>query len=860
MPLTEEQRMQQAARQQIQAAPQQEQVLQNELQNQAVREAELQRLQTEQAAPAEETRLEEVQANEALVAEVRQELPAVEAAGAAMGAPVQEQEPAPSTWKERRTERKKAEAARKASPAGTAATYDMVEQLKERRKMTNHFAKPYLEQAARKGIDKRYLLSFCQGYRKNRFGFPASEEDKRRKERDERFLQNFCLGIVDSDGLEVGNIMDDILSTPFSLDMFSPRSLRHNLAELKCLGERLASIQNLKNDYPGYFQSLQATNPGKWEQIRAAETLGGAFVPLLEAHCRKNGVDTDAAGYLGKDREDTIRDGRESLDTLTETFQAALKEFRRISVYGEYGDELTSIRGWAAVDEEEHEKLKRMASGEMGHLRQADQVFESLMQDLEQNKDQKPSVDLYARTRAFAAPLVQRVMDCYLDYMLDLPVSMLVTSHAEELEKLARESRLASELLRLQHPLHTARRQNRLMLQDELLGSRENEFTYRCAMVQALAKKARMYALLANGTVENMRIGGEYLTEEERREAGDAPEFMIRQKILDAEEEMQAAKKRYQDVRTPGTEEFKSWAKDIIDRGKLEREVIDIKYEPVLSEFEKRETPEIQQAMDRIQDKQYYSLEYTKEQAEALGMTENIGEPVFRSFDPFLKKEATKKLLSPEEFRRMVLDLGAGAGMHCGTWESRKVEKVVDDNGEEHMERRTVQHPGTPREELEPAIQKNRAGLAVYKRIMRAQYDMLTRKYGLGLENLDIEDMVDYCNDFFRDFGETQVEDHMVSRFPGFLDLEDEKDKLLFYRIKYYGVVGWGVYALYSHLDPEAASEIHPLLQSKRDIQKYMQDSLNDPQVVEAREYLLMHDEYFRDRRVDRYVKVRTPE
>ncbi len=888
--------------QNAETALQQEQALQNERQNQALQEEELQRLQTEQAAPAEETRLQEAQANETLVAEARQELEAAVAAGAAEGTPVQEQEPAPSTWKERRAERNKEKAAKKACPVGTAATYDMVEQLKEREKMTDNSMRPYRERAEAQGIDRRCLRSFCQGYRKNRFGSPASEEDVRRKQEDERFLEDYCSGDRVRRRRHLDRIVNEITEIRFSPDMFTPHSLRHNLKELKFIGERMNYIQNLKNENPEYFERLRLSSPGRWERFEAAEEMGVAFVALLTTYCQTYGVEVNSGKYFRYDQMEAIREGQTNLDAWKENFRTAIQEYQRKCVYATYRYHAE----WSAQSIPS-EELRPIAMGCAEHERQTNRTFEQLkedprlglsteeltsdavaraktllipgeahaeenirtirlMRELERHGYKRPSADLYVRTRTFVAPLVQRILDYHVTDLLGLQPGLLL-DHVGELEDLARKSEIAEPLLKLQHPFQDARQGALLMMEDEVLGSRGNEFIYKCAEIRALAKEGRMIALLASGFRENKRVGEEYLTEEERREAGGFPEILIGRKLHEAEEEIKSAKKRYQDVRTPGTEEFESWAKDINLKGKLEREPVDMKYEPVTSEFKKKENseipqdPEILQAIERLMEEPYYSLEYTKEQLKDLGMPENLGESLFRSFGAFLKKEAAKTLLSPEDFRQMLLDLGAGTGMHCEPWESVEKERTVDEDGEELYVRRTVQHPATPREELEPAIQKNRAGLATYKRIMEAQYDMISRKYGRSLAFLDITDLVDHYSDIFRDFGEVQVEDRMVSRFPGFLDLGDEQDRLLYHRVKYYGMVGKKIYDLYVQLWSETATENVRAIRSKSDIWQAVTDLLkNDQGAMEAEQYLNRYDPAFKHADPDWGQKVHAPE
>ena len=83
-----------------------------------------------------------------------------------------------------------------------------------------------------------------------------------------------------------------------------------------------------------------------------------------------------------------------------------------------------------------------------------------------------------------------------------------------------------------------------------------------------------------------------------------------------------------------------------------------------------------------------------------MGLPNEIGEAIFRSFESFQRLEATQTLLTPEQYRQMLLDLGAGADMHNGEWEDHVQEKVVDAQGKTKTVIRTVISPGTPEEEL----------------------------------------------------------------------------------------------------------------------------------------------------------------
>jgi len=606
--------------QNAEAALQQEQALQDEGQEQALREAEGQGLLEQQAADEQEAR--EAQANETLVAEIRQETPAAQAVRTAEGIPLQEQEPAPSTWKERRAEKKKAKAAHKACPVGTAATYDMVEQLKEREKMAGHSMESYLVEAAERGLDERCLKAFCQGYRRNRFGSPASKEDERKKQEDERFLEDYCSDFQAARERQVTRIVNEMVHTRFSPDMFTPYNLRHNLAELKTLGERLVYMQNLKAENEAYFEELKRSHPGTWEAFEAAATLGASFVPLLMAHCEANGVDVDAAGYLNRKKEGTIREAQRNLGALTENFQRALAEYQNRCADG-LEKSLQQISSYKSQG-----RLQQIAMEPVEQQRQVDWIFGRVKEDpdlgltreelaseavakakkvaalsgmevnvppiptirlaleLEKNGDQKPSEELYARARALAEPLVRRILDYNLRNLLRLP-DWLQLRYVAELEMRAGEAELADDLLRLRQPVREGRRHERLTLQDDLIGSGKEQYLYQSAMLKALAKRLRMVSLLAAGHAEGGNVREEYLTEQERREAGGAPELMARRKLEEAEEEIGSAQKKYQDLGPLGAREFKNMARNLGDG-------------PAAREPEQEGTSEYQRNMNRL--------------------------------------------------------------------------------------------------------------------------------------------------------------------------------------------------------------------------------------------------------------------
>ncbi len=238
-------------------------------------------------------------------------------------------------------------------------------------------------------------------------------------------------------------------------------------------------------------------------------------------------------------------------------------------------------------------------------------------------------------------------------------------------------------------------------------------------------------------------------------------EFAAERQELGARQ-MESARENYRKMTDFSTPEFKEWLTKLVERSAHQKSVHSMKFNAVVNELQDRQIPGHEELMKRIKDKSYFSLAHSAEELKAKNQPENIGEPIFRGFETFISLRATQKLLTPEAFRTMVLQLGAGGG-------------VTD---------------ATPEEEREAAIQENKKGLATYKEVLRAQYDMIERKYGDKLERLDFEEVCDHYTDMAQDFCDIQVHLNMATKYPDLFDPDDPADTLLQERIQYYGVLG----------------------------------------------------------------------
>lgn len=180
-------------------------------------------------------------------------------------------------------------------------------------------------------------------------------------------------------------------------------------------------------------------------------------------------------------------------------------------------------------------------------------------------------------------------------------------------------------------------------------------------------------------------------------------------------------------------------------------------------------------------------------------------------------------MLSPEQYRTMMLQLGAGGD-------------ITDDS---------------PAEARQAAIEQNAKGLATYKSVLRAQYDMLERKYGDQIEHLSFEDAAAHYTDMAKDFCDLQVNLNMATKFPGLFDPDDPEDVLLQQRINYYGVIG---NTALNRIMVEFVGG------TEQDYQQGVQKDLRDEVCQTGREFLKTHHADFIRDKIDWKQDVRVPE
>lgn len=741
-------------------------------------------------APEAELQREQEE-NAALAAHVQQQLPAAHAVAAAPGAPIQEEAPAKKSWKERQREKKQAKIAKKNCPVGTVLTYQMATQMQRVEQGKERAMQRYQDLADRQNVDKRVLKAFSTPYQVDKKGRPASAEDAAAKRASDTFIEDYCSKDIQRRRPHLERMVNELLAIQFTPDMLSEHNMRQHAAQLKDFADKMVYMDNVLDD-PVNKPFFDQMDPVRRERLEAGfNNIYPPFVGALTTQCDQHGVELNSGRYYGYEEMPAMEHGQVNAGPMMQQFQAAIAALQTeehniaarqaVRVQDSAQDYARRMReGNAALDlvkadpraqirpeEQTSEFLSRSVMLITPGAQHQDENVETVRTCLEVGRvgySQRPTPALYNKAREMLAPRVQRVLDCDVEQLAQLDDEALLVRSAQ-LNELFMDNMFVSDLMKLQHPHQYwgGRDRTPRTLRDDLVGQREVEYSYKASMLRGLAERARGLALQRQSQAGPMQAD-QYLTPTEARGLADKTiEEFAAQRIGIGGRLIEAAKTKYKAQTTLGTPEFQEWLTDLLARSATQDVVYNMKFQGVIDELYGAGTPELARVIDRVKNHSYFSLAHSPEELRAMGKPQDIGEPIFRSFPPTVSMEATEKLCTPEQFRQMVLDLGAGDGM---TYED------------------------TPQQEREAAVEQNARGLAAYKRIVRAQYDMLERKYGNRLEELTIQEVCAHYGDLARDFGNIQVVLNMTNRHPDFLDPNDPADQLLLERVNYYGVIG----------------------------------------------------------------------
>ncbi|MCD8067283.1 MAG: hypothetical protein LUE87_00020 [Lachnospiraceae bacterium] len=795
--------------------------------------------------------------NARLAAQAVQEMEIVHAGEAADGAPVQEQTAAKKSIKARMRDSSRAKEASRFCPVGTAATYDMVHGMKEHAAARENSINDHDALISESTAETKVLRAFCVGYKVDKKGRPASKKDAAGKEADDRFFEDYCSDNLERRKPHLDRIVDEMLSLRLSREMFTETSMRKHDGEQRDMLNKMVYLENVIRDPVNapYFERMA---PAKRETLDLKREEFNRFHDAVTMTWNSYGVDFNSADYYGFNQTGAIRTGRDCCQELQGAFDRFQEEIparreqinahQEERVYRASHDYALKYRqklgAFNRVKEDERLGLRAgeedsvffrgsmtlMEPGEEHTQRNLDTV-RTMLEVGRLGETQRASEELYQRTRDIAAPRLKRVLACDVDVLAGLTDEALLCRCAE-LDELSMDNMFLADVTKLKHPSARIANDGSVpCLKDELVGSDTVEYSYKMSMLRGLSDRARGLAirryLSSGGESEGLLTDNEML-----KYNGSAMDCAV-DLISKGERVMEAARKQRKERLTRGTEACEQIvAANIMQEHRVNAiRAVDNPLIRSVEEIRNPATPEMEQIKQRLMDSQYYSLEYSEQDLINKGILPDIGEALFRSFGGFCNTEAAQAILSPEQMKQMAMNLGAGAGLHKGEWE--EVKETLTES--KRIVERTMK-PGNTEEELAPAVTRNKEGMGQYKEVIRAQYDMIARKYGEKIAQMSDADAILHQDELVSDFGNSQVESRLVTRYPDFIDPQDESDLLLKARIGYYALMGKAVTDRYAFIASGGSEEA---------MRAHMGGVMNDPQVAESLAYLKEHDPAF---------------
>ncbi len=339
-------------------------------------------------------------------------------------------------------------------------------------------------------------------------------------------------------------------------------------------------------------------------------------------------------------------------------------------------------------------------------------------------------------------------------------------------------------------------------LKQDILGRRLEEYASRSEVIRLYADMARGYAMQeaakqgvltkdAMTEVEQQKL--KIIDVEDRKKVVDEMKIYADEKLITQREQMK-----------PGAWDRMLHSKEIMPGviavvcRKEEEQPKTIRY--MQRFFRNPEMSEHDRKMDAWLSTNRYKFAGTSE--------DMINEAIFRTYSSMMNYQSLNAT-SDEEVDLMLEQLAAGAFLTKDSTE----------------------------EEIKAAQATNIEGLKTYVKILKKQYSYTMKKYGMGLDSIEGEDVLMHYQEFERDFSNIQVDHNIVTHLPeGILDMNNEEDRLFYNQIEYYNSMG----AMYNVIRSaiEFAIETNQELDYKAAIESYRGMVGQLPSTIGAREYL----------------------
>lgn len=240
--------------------------------------------------------------NDTLRAKASQTFPEVTAERTADGTPIQAQQPAQLTFKQRMEQNRLDRYARRRTPLADHVSVHMMESLEEKKKMQDNalhlLSNEQMTQVTEGNVDTRVLRNFVSGFHTNKRGVPISPQDESRRNADQRFLEDYISKDIERRKPHLDRMLQQVLSSNLTEDKFTTAYLEHHLGEVKTQVDRLVYFENIYKDPVNapYFDALPQLTKDLIQQ--RVFNRYGPMGYVLGHTCNLKAVNADLIEYM----------------------------------------------------------------------------------------------------------------------------------------------------------------------------------------------------------------------------------------------------------------------------------------------------------------------------------------------------------------------------------------------------------------------------------------------------------------------------------------------------------------------------------------------------------------------------------
>ena len=240
-----------------------------------------------------------------------QNLAPTQAQQIAPGQPIQELPTPKLSLEEKRRNKEKRNQAKNHHTEANEQSFDIAKALEQRKKDINNSMNTVGGYGAvhGHGYDCRVLLDFCQSYKVDKAGNPATEEDARKMREDKQFIEDYDSRDAQRIKPHLDRCVDEILRIELHDWMFEAPYVIEHAAELRSAAQKLLLIQNLRDDNPEYFEQLRQNDPLKYGLLDAQDYMGTGISTKLLYAFQTRCVDLNNDTYLDANDSPTNYEG-----------------------------------------------------------------------------------------------------------------------------------------------------------------------------------------------------------------------------------------------------------------------------------------------------------------------------------------------------------------------------------------------------------------------------------------------------------------------------------------------------------------------------------------------------------------------